>query len=111
MKKRSWIALAAALLLFAAAGFLLLGQRAQPRPETLIRAALQEAEEAARKRDTNGVMRLVSEDYKDASNKDKEKRRMQLTRAYLLARAGWSSMCRCARRRSLSPRRSRTRRW
>ena len=86
MKKRSRFALAAALLLFAAAAFLVLGQRSQPRPETLIREAFQQAEEAAKKRDTAGVMRIVSDDYKDASNLNKEKLRTQLTRAYLLTR-------------------------
>ena len=86
MKKRSWFALAAALLLFLTGGLLILGQRPQPRPETLITEALRQAEEAAKKRNTAGVMQIVSEKYKDSSNQSKEKLRTQLTRAYLLAR-------------------------
>jgi ketosteroid isomerase-like protein len=68
------------LLLLAAAGVLLLGRRDPPPTETLIRATLEEAAEAARRRDVSGVMATVSGDYKD-SNFNKDRLRLVLARA------------------------------
>ena len=86
MKRTSWLALAAGLILLAAAGLLVVNARPQPTRETLIRQALREAEEAAKKRSVGGVMGIVSNDYKDASNLNKDRLRIALARSYQMAR-------------------------
>ena len=81
MRRSSKILLGVAVLLLGGAGLLLLSQsRPRPDAETLIRQALQEAEQAARRRDVAGVMEIVSQDYKDAANLNKARLRLLLTR-------------------------------
>lgn len=72
MRRSSWIALGLAVVLLGAAALMLLDQaRPKPTPEVLIRQALADAEQAANGRNVGGVMRIVSDDYKDAANRNK----------------------------------------
>jgi hypothetical protein len=84
VKRSSRIALALAVVLLGAAGVVLLLTVSDPpaRPETLIRNALRQAEEAARNRDVGGVMDIVSDDYKDASGFNKARLRLILARSF-----------------------------
>lgn len=80
MRRSSRIVLGLAVLLLGAAGGMLFVQaRPRPTPEALIRQALEDAEQAARRRDVSGVMRIVSDDYKDGVM-NKARLRLLLTR-------------------------------
>ena len=82
MKRSSWVALVAAVLLLGGSGVLLVvrgGKR--PTPEQLIRQSLRDVEEAGRKRSVGGVMSAVSKDYKDAAGFNKDRLRLLLARA------------------------------
>lgn len=65
MQNRSKIGLLVAALVFLlGVGGILIGRQKAVPPETLIRQSLNEVEAAAKRGDTNGVMKIVSEDFR-----------------------------------------------
>lgn len=87
MKRSSKVILSIAGLLLAVAGLLLfVNSRPRPRPEELIRAALNDAASAAQKRSVGGVMQVVSEGYRDSNNLNKQRLALLLNRSYRMSR-------------------------
>ncbi len=70
MRRSSWIGLGTALVfLLAAGGWFLLRGGTPPTPEMLITESLNDAEQAARKRNLSGMMEIVSNDFRAAGMK------------------------------------------
>ena len=87
MRTSSKIALGVAVLLLAAAAVLFVaGSGPRATAEAQIGQALREAQEAAQQRSVGGVMKIVSDDYKDASNMNKDRLAAALLRSYHMAR-------------------------
>lgn len=81
-----FVLIAAALMLMIGGGFLVFTGQSRPvPPEQLIRASLQDAELAAKNRNANGVIEVISDDFK-AGVWDKKRLYAYLLRAFRQSR-------------------------
>jgi hypothetical protein len=85
MDRRKWILGGSAALLVVGVGVLLAPRSESKTPEAQITEALQSAEEAARQGSVEGVMDIISDDFK-AGPLDKARLRLSLFRAQRSAR-------------------------